>query len=202
MMWNRVLSYNVEKVGCDYKITVDSLFSPPKRSKEFTNKFVYTIFANGDLGVVCTLTRENDNLPYLPRYGFLLNPNENYSDYKEAANVSTYSKDIKDMFYEYVSPQENGERCGVSHMSLSGKNGAKLSVYANGNFFSFKVSDFASKDLPMARHITDLKRGETLELAIDGYFSGVGSNSCGPELPEDKRVTDKVLQFGVCLRFE
>ena len=58
MMWNRVLSYSVEKVGCDYKITVDSLFSPPKRSKEFTNKFVYTIFANGDLGVDCTLKKK------------------------------------------------------------------------------------------------------------------------------------------------
>lgn len=217
MMWNRVLSYNVEKVGYDYKITVDSLFSSPKRSKEFTNKFVYTIFANGDLGVDCTLTREIDNLPYLPRYGFLLNPNENlfdkvewegfgpnenYSDYKEAAKVGVYSKDIKDMFYEYVSPQENGERCGISYLSLSGKNGAKLSVYAKGDFFSFKVNDFIGKDLLTARHITDLKRGETLELAIDGYFSGVGSNSCGPELPEDKRVTDKVLQFGVYFRFE
>lgn len=217
MMWNRVLSYSVEKVGCDYKITVDSLFSSPKRSKEFTNKFVYTIFANGDLGVDCTLTREIDNLPYLPRYGFLLNPNEqlfdkvewegygpneNYSDYKEAAKVGVYSKDIKDMFYEYVSPQENGERCGISYLSLSGKNGAKLSVYAKDDFFSFKVNDFIGKYLQNARHITGLKRGETLELAIDGYFSGVGSNSCGPELPEDKRVTDKVLQFGVYFRFE
>ena len=113
-----------------------------------------------------------------------------------------YSKDIKDMFYEYVSPQENGERCGVSHLSLFGQNGEKLSVYAKGDFFSFKVNDFIGKDLQSVRHITDLKRGETLELAIDGYFSGVGSNSCGPDLPEDKRVTDKVLQFGVCLRFE
>ena len=67
---------------------------------------------------------------------------------------------------------------------------------------SFKVNDFIGKDLLTARHITDLKRGETLELAIDGYFSGVGSNSCGPELPEDKRITDKVLQFGVHFRFE
>ena len=116
--------------------------------------------------------------------------------------MGTYSKDIKDMFYEYVSPQENGERCGVSHMSLSGKNGAKLSVYAKDDFFAFRVSDFVGKDLLKARHITDLKRGETLELAIDGYFSGVGSNSCGPELTEDKRITDKVLQFGVHFRFE
>ena len=129
-------------------------------------------------------------------------PNENYSDYKEAAKGGVYSKYIKDMFYEYVSPQENGERCGVSHLSLFGKNGEKLSVYANGDFFSFKVNDFIGKDLLKARHITDLKRGETLELAIDGYFSGVGSNSCGPELPEDIRITDKVLQFGIYFRFE
>ena len=87
-------------------------------------------------------------------------------------------------------------------MKIFGKNGEKLSVYAKDDFFAFRVSDFASKDLPMARHITDLKRGETLELAIDGYFSGVGSNSCGPELPEDRRITDKVLQFGIYFRFE
>ena len=83
-----------------------------------------------------------------------------------------------------------------------GENGEKLSVYANGDFFSFKVNDFIGEDLQTARHITDLKRGETLELAIDGYFSGVGSNSCGPELPEDRRITDKVLNFGVYFRFE
>ncbi len=65
-----------------------------------------------------------------------------------------------------------------------------------------KAGRIIGKDLLKARHITDLKRGETLELAIDGYFSGVGSNSCGPELPEDKRITDKVLNFGVYLRFE
>ena len=217
MMWNRVISYNIKKIGCNYKIIVDSLFSPPKLSKEFSHRFEYTIFANGEMSVDCTIVRERENLPYLPRYGFLINPNEelfnkvkwtgygpneNYCDYKEACKIGTFSKDIKDMFYEYVSPQENGERCGVSCLSLLGENGNKLTIYAKENFFAFRVSDFISKDLQNTRHITDLKRGNNIELAIDGYFSGVGSNSCGPDLSEDKKITDKVLQFGVFIRFE
>ncbi len=218
MMWNRVTACNVERVESGYLITVDSIFSPPKYSFEFKHRFIYTIYANGVLKVEAQLQKMLDKLPLIPRYGVLLNPNEqlfdsviwnglgpneNYPDFRQTATIGEYVKSIHDMYYEYVAPQENGERDEVTHLQLvSSQSDACLHIFASEQAFSFRISDFSGYDLLEVKHIGELVRGEKLELSLDGFVSGLGSNSCGPEPFEGYRIDSDVLQFSFILKME
>lgn len=217
MMWNRVTAHEIREYGDCCEITVESLFSPPKLSLEFTHKFKYLIYPDGSMKVQCRLNRKSKNLPFLPRYGILMNlnetlfdtvywnglgPNENYPDFRECAVIGEYKKSIREMFYEYAYPQENGERGEVTKLTFKGKGGEMLHFYADGTPFSFRVSDFSCKALSGVRHIGELKRGDKIELSLDGFVSGVGSNSCGPELDDKYKISANELNFSFTMKFE
>jgi beta-galactosidase len=67
--------------------------------------------------------------------------------------------------------------------------------------FSFNAAHFTPEDLTEAKHDWELarkKREETI-VHLDYKMSGVGSNSCGPELAERYRLSEKKLRFELSL---
>ena len=49
--------------------------------------------------------------------------------------------------------------------------------------------------LYQAKHTDELKKDGKTHLRIDYKVSGLGSNSCGPELPEKYRLAEKEIVF-------
>ncbi|RLD81195.1 MAG: beta-galactosidase, partial [Bacteroidetes bacterium] len=101
----------------------------------------YTILGNGEIQIENSFT-PGDSLPEIPRFGTRMQlpkrfeqiswlgrgPFENYEDRKTAAFIDVYKSTVTDLYYAYISPQENGYRTDVRWVSISDNEG-------NGLFF-------------------------------------------------------------------
>ena len=61
--------------------------------------------------------------------------------------------------------------------------------------FEINVSHYNSKSLTEALHIDELKEDDATYIRIDYKNSGIGSHSCGPELMEKYRLSEKQIDF-------
>lgn len=49
--------------------------------------------------------------------------------------------------------------------------------------------------LTAAMHIDELKKSDVTHVRIDYKVSGIGSNSCGPDLIEKYRLSEKEIRY-------
>ena len=107
---------------------------------------------------------------------------------------------MDEMFENYVRPQENGSRYGTEWAIVSNEQGMGIR-FASPERFSFNASHYTPDDLAKSAHTYELakvKRKETI-VHLDYKMSGVGSNSCGPELAEAYRLNEKEIHFEIHL---
>ncbi len=151
-------------------------------------------------------------LPFLPRFGIRLfldermedvsyfgyGPYESYLDKHRASLLGSFGTTVTGLHEDYLKPQENGSHWGCSELTLSG-GGASLAVL--GKEFSFNASHYTQEELTAKAHNFELEKSGFTVLCIDGAMSGVGSNSCGPQLNERYQVKDdEQLAIHVLLR--
>lgn len=151
---------------------------------------------------------EERPFPFLPRFGLRLTmpqgmeeveyagfgPHESYIDKRQSVRKGKFLTTVDEMFENYIMPQENGARYGTEWAIVSNEQGMGLQFSASEGF-SFNASHFTPEDLTKAAHSWELaKRKETI-VHLDYRMSGVGSNSCGPELAEPYRLNDKEFRF-------
>lgn len=151
--------------------------------------------------------RFNDNKPYiempfLPRFGiraFLpesyskvryygYGPYESYTDKHLASYIGMFDDTVNNMHEDYIKPQENGSHCSCKYMNISSDN-SSIEVY--GKKFSFNVSEYTQEELMSKKHNFELEKSGSTVLCIDYRQCGIGSNSCGPVLPDSEKLKDK-----------
>lgn len=168
---------------------------------------VWTVDGSGQISLN-TKVKVREDLLFLPRFGLQLpmpqgteeveyfgyGPHENYVDKRHSVRKGKYLTTVDDMFENYVMPQENGSRYGTEWAVVSSEQGMGLK-FTGCPEFSFNAAHFTPEDLTEAEHTYELnKRKETI-VNIDYKMSGVGSNSCGPELLEKYRFDEKEFEF-------
>ncbi|MDX6284364.1 MAG: beta-galactosidase [Kribbellaceae bacterium] len=119
----------------------------------------------------------------LPKVGqvewFGTGPSEAYVDTRAAAAVGKYSATVAQLQTPYIRPQENGHRIDTRWAQLD-----SLRVEAAPDLFGLTVRDWTTADLANAKHAPDLVAGDTTYVTLDLTQAGIGSNSCGPALPD------------------
>ncbi|MGN7360226.1 glycoside hydrolase family 2 TIM barrel-domain containing protein [Paenibacillus sp. SAF-054] len=175
-------------------------------------KALWRVDGSGEVSMSVNI-RVRDGLPFLPRFGlqvtmpkgneqveyFGLGPGESYADKRHSVRAGKYLQRVDDMFVPYVMPQENGSRYQTEWASVTNELGMGLLFTGNAPF-SFQASHYSPTDLDQAGHLHELvKRNETI-VHIDYKMSGIGSNSCGPELLEKYRLDEKEFAFALQLR--
>ncbi|BBH23781.1 beta-galactosidase [Paenibacillus baekrokdamisoli] len=168
---------------------------------------VWRVDGEGAIGLQVQV-KVREDLVYLPRFGlqltmpkgneeveyFGLGPHENYIDKRQSVRKGLYLLTVDEMSEPYNMPQETGSRFGTEWAVVSNELGMGLK-FTSADSFSFNVSHFTSQDLTAAAHRYELsKRKETI-VYLDYKMSGVGSNSCGPDLLEHYRLNEKEFQF-------
>jgi beta-galactosidase len=159
-------------------------------------------------------------LPELPRVGisakvpsmygeiswFGRGPWESYPDRLAAAFLGRYTHRTGEMEVPYVVPQENGNRSGVTNLSLISRGGGteKIVIVAEKPV-NFSVSRYSQENLWEARHTCDLidlsgGTGGYYFLNIDIAQRGVGTATCGPDTREEYRIRPGL--FGMKLFIE
>ncbi len=199
---NRLFSKVYDCSVKDGKIYVSGSIAGVSRMPFFRYTLAVSVFTDGKIDFsLCGKVREE--VVWLPRLGFEFcmkdsgrafsyygsGPYESYADMCHASTVGMYDSDADKEYVNYVMPQEHGNHTsskmlGIGNMKVTSDKG-----------FDFNVSNYNSEMLTSAAHTDELKLTGKTYVRIDYKDSGLGSNSCGPALSEEFRLSEKDIKF-------
>ena len=170
--------------------------APPALQWGLVATWRWTHPTDGSLGLDLSIEPEGQFPATLPRLGitfelpriervewFGAGPGEAYVDTRGAAAVGKYSATVEELQTPYVRPQENGHRIDTRWAVLG-----SLRVEAAPDLFGLTVRNWTTHDLENAKHTPDLVAGDTTYVTLDLAQAGIGSNSCGPALPDKYKL--------------
>ncbi len=192
------------------RVTASLSLGAPIKLPLLQMKVLYRVKAGEGLTVSTEVKVAKGN-PFLPRFGYAflmpkdtemlryfgLGPVESYKDKRQAAKMGVYTSTVTDHFEHYVRPQENMAHDGTLWLTLANEAGQGLLITkAEGTpHISFNASHFTDKLLSEAKHDYELSPMAETAVRIDYAHSGIGSNSCGPSLREDLRLSAEAFAF-------
>ena len=180
----RVKSVTLEKVSSDMWTVKAEMTLLESAGLTMT----YTIFGNGNVLVGMDYTPAPGGPSLMPKFGVRLRlpdsftgvdyfgrgPWENYPDRKNSALIKRYSCSVKDLWTDYVYPQDNGNRCDTEELTLEGE--GRFSIEAAGTPFNFRVWNCSEEDIEQAGHGFEVPHRNYVNLNIDSEIIGVGGN--------------------------
>ena len=125
---------------------------------------------------------------------FGLGPVESYRDKRLAARLGDFSSTVSENYEPYIMPQENMAHDDCRWAKVSHVSGRGI-CFVSDNVFSFSASHFTPEQLTAARHRHELTPDPETTVIIDYKQSGIGSNSCGPELDPAYRLDERSFRF-------
>jgi beta-galactosidase len=106
-----------------------------------------------------------------------------------AAPVGLYESTAEKEYVPYVRPQEHGNHTAVKELRIGDLR------FISDTGLECNVSQYSTEDLFRAEHTDELVKDGKTHLRIDYKVSGIGSNSCGPELEKQYRLDEKEIHF-------
>ena len=137
------------------------------------------------LGFEFTLSKPNDTFSY-----FGMGPGESYCDMNLHAKMGMYSSSAAGEYVNYVVPQEHGNHFNTRYLGMD----SGIS-FVTDDAFEVNVSEYTIDNIYSATHSDELVKNGCTNVRIDYKVSGIGSNSCGPQLIEKYRLSDKKINF-------
>ena len=205
-----VKCYSSEPVGNDgfkASIAIGGFSSRPLARAEIT----YTVAGDGTLTISQNVDVDfADRFTFLAKYGmtfivddsdnsaimryFGMGPYESYVDKHLASHMGLFETKVADNFEHYVRPQENSAHCSTYYATVRRPDGTGLE-FVSDKGFSFNAQNYSAETLTETAHDYELTPDNKVYISIDYRQSGVGSNSCGPELAEKYRLNEKEFSF-------
>lgn len=170
---------------------------------------VWTIDAGGGLTFSADV-KKCPVTPFLPRFGLRLflpgdfeqaeyfgyGPYESYVDKHRASYLGRFKAKVRALHEDYIKPQENGSHWDCRLLKLQSRRTGLCAWNEEG--FSFNASHYTQEELTQKPHNFELMECGHTVLCLDAAQSGVGSNSCGPQLLEQYRL-DGDFSFGLSI---
>ncbi len=194
-----------------FEIKVEVNLTPQSLSGMFVGMLRYRFTQDGQVELRASLRPMREGLPFLPRFGLLLQmepafsmvrwygrgPHESYPDCYDSAPVGRYQRHVQQMTPYCIRPQESGNRSDTRWMSVTDAEGRGL-LFSSDRPFHFHASAYTVEQIERCQHADELAILPLTEVALDGFFSGLGSNSCGHPPQENHRVpSHQPLEFTV-----
>ncbi|MBQ8849874.1 MAG: glycoside hydrolase family 2 [Clostridia bacterium] len=207
----KVVSADKKAVTLAAKISLSPIKMLPVAKLAVT----YTVLADGSLVVNTHADMQkykyDDKIvrPPLPRFGFEFKmPEENerlryfgkgdvesYIDKCQASKKGVFETTVTEHFETYVRPQENMAHTDTDWVAVSNLTGHGLYAFSTGNSFSFNCAHYTAKQLTETAHDYELVPLKETVVNIDYRHAGIGSNSCGPSLRKDLRLSEDSIDF-------
>ena len=145
---------------------------------------------------------------WLPRFGYEFTmpgdyasftyfgngPYESYRDMRHGGMVGLHCGHVDGEYVPYVRPQEHGNHTDSKWLKIG-----KLEFAAEEQF-EINVSKYSTHALTVAEHTDEPVADGNTHVRIDYKVSGVGSNSCGPDLEKPYRLDEKEIHFRFSIR--
>ncbi len=177
-------------------------------------KTTYTIYGSGDIIVDNKFTLGDKKLPEMPRFGMQMEipkefnsmewygrgPHENYWDRNTSAAVDVYSGLVEELDFDYIRPQENGNKTDVRWLTLQNKKGMGLLIVGMPTL-SVSAWPYTQLQLENANHPYEINYSNGITVNIDYKQMGVGGdNSWGAKTHEKYTLPAKEYEYKFRLR--
>lgn len=200
--FNRIFSKVYSCELKENKIIVNGSLAGISRSPFLRFSITYEVLSYGEIKLKLQGSVKDSSV-YLPRLGFEffmpkaneefkyygMGPVENYIDMYHHTKVGIYESTAAKEYVPYIVPQEHGNHTKAKLVEIGG-----LKFTAEKEF-DFNISRYSSETLTNAMHADELIESDNIIVRIDYKNSGIGSNSCGPELLEKYRLMEKDIKF-------
>jgi beta-galactosidase len=120
-------------------------------------------------------------------------PYESYRDLCHAGRIGLFESTAEKEYVHYVRPQEHGNHTSARWLRIGDLEFAAADM-------EVCVSQYSTAALTKAEHTDELVSDGKIHLRIDYKVSGIGSNSCGPELEKMYRLDEKEIAFCFTMR--
>jgi beta-galactosidase len=185
--------------------------TPVYLERSLTIRAEYRVGADGAVDIRLNCERDV-RLPPLPRFGLRLfmppernrvsyrgyGPAESYADKHAASRFGLYTTTALENHEDYIRPQENGSHFGCEMVKVLYKEAVSLLVESEKPF-SFSISPYTQEELTAKTHRDELTSSGCAVLCLDYKQNGIGSNSCGPVLPEKYAFNEPEFAFSLRL---
>ena len=182
-------------------------------------RMAYTMTPKGELKIEekLTVNPEAKQKPMIPRFGLQLvmrepyntinyygrGPVENYCDRKNSQNVGIYTQSVSQQYWQYIRPQESGNKTDVRWWKLLDKNNTGLLFYAP-NAMECSAIQYLISDLDCSRysntHSGDLTPRQFSVVHLQSKQMGLGCiNSWGAWPSEQYRIPYSDQEFTVTI---
>ena len=122
-------------------------------------------------------------------------PMENYQDMYSHTMTDWFESNTNQEYVPYIMPQEHGNHANCKVLKLA----SGLEFIAD-TVFEINVSDYSTEALTEATHWDELIENGMANVRIDYKDSGLGSGSCGPQLMDKYKLSEKEIVFGYTVR--
>ncbi len=138
-------------------------------------------------GMLFEFTKDFENLKYAA-YG----PASTYIDMLAHAQYGVYNTTVTEEFVPMIKPQDCANHYGADFFALAnGKN----TITVRGNGFEFSALHYTPEQLTDAKHNHELCECDSTVAIVCYKNNGIGTNSCGPRLPEMYKFKDREFTF-------
>ena len=158
------------------------------------------------------MTKET-RAPFLPRFGMTFKlaaqfetlkyygfgPFCSYIDKREASYLDMFETTVTRNFEHHIMPQETGSHIDTSYIALT--DGQYQAEVVAEKPISFNAKHYSDYQLTVAHHDDELIAEPYTFLTIDEGQSGIGTNSCGPKLPEKYQLNQSQFELKYKIQF-
>ncbi|MDR1417171.1 MAG: DUF4981 domain-containing protein [Prevotellaceae bacterium] len=189
--------FTVSNVGGEVVVTASYILNDIQSAYTLQ----YTVSGNGAVRIKAAWKAGREELPEIPRFGMQMRvseeldtftyygrgPWENYSDRNTSSFVGVYGSSVAEQGYDYIRPQENGNKTDVRWLTLTGKDGLGLKI-TGLQPLSVKVAHNPAEDLDFGvtkknTHPSDITPRKEIFLNVDYLQRGVGGDNSWGALP-------------------
>lgn len=193
-------------------IQFDMSMVEDSRPRLIDGTVTWTVYEDGTIHVAHQL-KKDVRMPSLPRLGVTFSlpdrfqaltyygqgPFESYQDKQEASHLAMFNTTVRDQYEHPIFPQEVGAHIDTTYVGL--RDGNYTCAVWSDTPFSMNAKPYSDAMLTEANHDDELEETGVSYLHIDTAQSGIGTNSCGPELPDSYRLLQEQYQFDFKLKF-
>lgn len=207
----RAYSTTVKQNGADVVLESQVSLSSVAIQRILNIVASWTVHPDGSVDVHLQVNRAPE-FPFLPRFGLRLflpkemeqvtycgiGPDESYLDKRRAGYHGVFSTDLDGLWEDYIRPQENGAHHDCDYLFVQSSH--LLLSAASKNVFAFQAARYTQEEMTRKAHNYELVPCPDTVLCLDYCQSGVGSNSCGPELQKKYRLDQEQFTFSIHLK--
>lgn len=210
--YTRVYACKTEQTDSDIEIAVDFALVSDTKRPEIHGTAKWIVNSVGEIKVTTSVSIA-ESAPWLQRFGinfamdksfdnvtyFGYGPGDSYIDRHNASYIGLFNTTVEKDFTGYIRPQASGNHYNTKWATVRDASGNGIMLIGE-NCFDFEALPYSHAELTDCGHNFELPVRDKTIIGFDYRQSGVGSNSCGPDLLPQYRLSEKEFTYTMRIR--